>query len=216
MTLEELVVADARLEEWLAVATRGLAEEAATRVREEIVDHVIEGVEDEVAAGAGSEAALTGALAGLGDPERVGRSLRRTNLRRWEAEMVGKIAEPLPRWVLVLYLLGLPAYVVANVGAVIRGGSVGFFAAGLVAMVLGIVARFSLARRLARDGRLRAALVSDVLGPWLFYAGLVVGSNLVIGRNELAAPVVYLVVLAVALGLVVHLWPKLRGRSVAS
>lgn len=216
MTPEELVVADARLEEWLAVATRGLAEEAATRVREEIVDHVIEGVEDEVAAGAGSEAALTEVLGGLGDPERVGRSLRRTNLRRWEAEMVGKIAEPLPRWVLVLHLLGLPAYVVANLGAVIRGGSVGFFACGLVAMVLGIVARFFLARRLARDGRLRAALVSDVLGPWLFYAGLVVGSNLVIGRNTLAAPVVYLVALAVALGLVGHLWPKLRGRSVAS
>jgi hypothetical protein len=216
MTAEGLVVADPRLERWLAVATRGLAEEAATRVREEIVDHVIEGVEDEVAGGAGSEEALTEVLAGLGDPERVGRSLRRTNLRRWEAEMIGKIAEPLPRWVLVLYLLGLPAYVVANVGAVIRGGSVGFFAAGLVAMVLGTVARFSLARRLARDGRLRAALVSDVFGPWLFYAGLVVGSNLVIGRNTMAAPVVYLVALAVALGLVVHLWPKLRGRSVAS
>jgi hypothetical protein len=216
MKAEDLVVADPHLERWLAVATRGLAEEPAARFREEIVDHVIEGVGDEVAAGAGPEAALSEVLAGLGDPERVGRALRRTNLRRWEAEMIGKIAEPEPRWVLALCLLGPPAYVAANLAALSRGGRMGFFVAGLVAMVVGLVADLSIARRLARAGRLRLALVSDVLGRWLFYAGLVVGSNLVIGRNSLAAPVVYLVALAVALGLVVHLWPKLRGRSAAS
>jgi hypothetical protein len=206
------VAIDPRLESWLNTATRGLAPSAISRVRDEIVDHVLDGVESEVSEGEPYDTAVTAVLDSLGDPERVGRSLRRNNLRRWEAEMVGKLAEPLPRWIVALYLLGLPTFVAVTVSFAPLDSSlrVGFFVVGLVAMVAGIGGHVWLARRLARCGWLRAAVASDFLGNWLFYAGLVVGSNLAIGRNTVAAPVVYAVILAILIGLVVHLWPKLR------
>ena len=67
----------------------------------------------------------------------------------------------------------------------------------------------------ARDrGSLRSALVADVFGPWLYYAGLVVGTSLIVGHNEIAAPAVYLAILVGCVGLVVWRWPKMgRGPS---
>jgi hypothetical protein len=202
------------VESWIDVATRGLAETARQRVREEILDHVLEAVDDATAAGLETERAVERAVAGLGDPERAGRALRRTNLRPWEAKLVGGLARPQPRWVLALYLAGLPAFVVVNAGLPEGAAGALVFGVALASMVLGIGARFWLARRLARRGSLRAALVADVFGPWLYYAGMVVGSNLIVGRNEIAAPVVYLTILVGCIGLVAWLWPKLgRGPS---
>jgi len=202
------------VEAWLETATAGLAESARQRVREEVLDHVLEAVDAATAAGVEAEPALEGAVAGLGDPRRAGRALRRANLRPWEAKLVGDLGRSQPRWVLALYLAGLPGFVVANVG--LRGGSATspvLFAA-LGSMVLGIAGRFWLARRLARRGSLRAALVADVFGPWLYYAGLVVGTNLIAGPFETAAPMVYLTILVGLVGIVVWLWPKLgKGRS---
>lgn len=212
MKLPDGRLAPSLVESWIETATRGLAETARQRVQEEILDHVLEAVEAGMAEGLEPELAVERAVAGLGDPERAGRALRRTNLRPWEAKLVGDLAKPQPRWTLALYLAGLPAFVAVNLG--LTGGaavSLVFFAA-LAGMVAGIAARFWLARRLARRGSLRAALMADVFGPWLYYAGLVVGSNLIAGRNEVAAPALYLAILAGCVGLVVWLWPKL-GRS---
>lgn len=202
------------VEAWLETATAGLAETARQRVREEILDHVLEAVDAATAAGVDAESAVERAVVGLGDPGRAGRALRRTNLRPWEAKLVGDLARPQPRWVLALYLAGLPGFVIANVG--LRGASAvsPILFAALTSMVLGIAARFWLARRLARRGSLRTALVADVFGPWLYYAGLVVGTNLNVGPFETAAPLTYLAILVVWVGLVVWLWPKLgKGRS---
>jgi hypothetical protein len=200
------------VESWLETATRSLAETARQRVREEILDHVLEAVDAATAEGVEAESAIEQAVAGLGDPDRAGRALRRTNLRPWEAKLVGGLARPQPRWVLALYLAGLPGFVIANVG--VGGGSAvtPVFFAALASMMLGIAGRFWLARRLARRGSLRTALVADVFGPWFFYAGLVVGTNLNVGPFETAAPLIYLTILVGCVGLVVWLWPKLGKR----
>ncbi len=202
------------VETWIEAATGGLAESARQRVREEILDHVLEAVDAAAAEGADEESAYERAVAGLGDPDRAGRALRRTNLRPWEAKLVGDLARPQPRWVLALYLAGLPAFVAVNLDLVGGVPATWIFALGLASMVLGIAARFWLARRLARRGSLRAALIADVFGPWLYYAGLVVGSNLIVGRHEVAAPALYVTILVGLAGLVAWLWPKLgRGPS---
>ena len=89
-------------------------------------------------------------------------------------------------------------------------------AACLLGMFGGIAARFWIARRLARAGRLRVALVADVFGPWVYFAALVVGTNLLQPGQEEWAPVTYLGIF-IALGVfVAYLWPKLgRRRPVA-
>jgi len=214
MVIPDQEPAHSLVESWIEAATRGLAETARQRVREEILDHVLEAVDAATAEGLGAEAAVERAVAGLGDPERAGRALRRTNLRPWEARLVGGLARSQPRWVLALYLAGLPAFVVVNAGPLGGLAMRPVFVVALASMALGIAARFWLARRLARCGSLRCALITDVFGPWLYYAGLVVGSNLIVGHNRIAAPVVYLIILVGCTSLVVWLWPKLgRGPS---
>jgi hypothetical protein len=212
MDLPDHGLEDPLVESWIETATRGLAETARRRVREEILDHVLEAVDAAMAEGVGPESAVERAVAGLGDPERAGRALRRTNLRPWEAKLVGDLASSRPRWALALYLAGLPAFVAVNIGMTGSSAVSLIFVVALSAMALGVVARFWLARRLARRGSLRAALLADVFGPWLYYAGLVVGSNLIMGPFKIAAPVVYLAILVGCCGLVVWLWPKL-GRG---
>jgi len=206
-------VVDPRVERWIAGATQGLAEAPAQRVREEILDHIAEAMDAGEIDGLDGSAALERALRDLGDADRAGRALRRANLRPWEAKIIGGLAEPQPRWVLSLYLLGLPVFVAVSWEFLGPGPGLWIFAAGLASMVLGIVARFWWARRLARRGSLRPALVADVFGPWFYYAGLVVAGNLVAGRNQIRAPVVYLVILAVCAGLVLWLWPKIGRRK---
>ena len=89
------------------------------------------------------------------------------------------------------------------------------FSLCLLLMVAGMLSRFLAARRLARTGRLRAALTADVLGPWLFFGALCVGNDLTIHRApDPANIIVYSSILTAALLLISHLWPKLDRQRV--
>lgn len=204
------------LELWLQSATAGLSAEAADRVREEVTDHVLSAVEEGV--GKGLDEAETGRLAveALGDPDRSGRALRRANLRPWEAKVIGSLAEPQPWWTQLMYWGLIPAFVALNLRHLESPGKIVLFAACVAGLLGGLAARFYLARRLARGGRLRAALVADVFGPWVYFAALVVGSNLLQQRRTTAAPVTYLLILAAGVIFVAYLWPKIGRRGPAS
>lgn len=207
------VEADPRVRAWLELATARLADAARERVTTEIVDHVADAAAERCATGAAADEAVARAVDALGDAARAGRALRRANLTRSEAKMVGGLAQPLPRWTLALYLLGLPGFVAVTFGRVDGWLDLVVFGIGALGIVSGIVARFTLARRLARSGRLRAALVADVFGPWVFYASLVVGSGLIVGNASALEVGIYLAAFVLALLLVARVWPKVgRGR----
>lgn len=203
---------DPRVEAWLEAATRRLADEARERIRDEIADHVAESAAGRTAAGAAPDEAVAAAVAALGDPERAGRAFRRANLSRREAKIVGSLAEPQPLWMLAFYLLGIPAFVFMALLEVDTSRELVLAAFGLAGVVAGILARFWLARRLARHGRLRSALVADVFGPWLFYASLVVGGNVLSERHDTLSMVIYAAAFVVAAVFVARLWPKVRPR----
>jgi uncharacterized protein (DUF1778 family) len=204
-----------RLELWLQAATAGLSDEAASRVREEVTDHVLSAVEDGAGNGLDEMQAGSLAIAALGDPERAGRALRRANLRPWEAKVVGGLKEPQPLWAQVMYWGLIPAFVALNLRNLDSPSKVVLFALCVTGLLGGLAARFYFARRLARAGRLRAALVADVFGPWVYFAALVVGSNLLQKRHTTAAPLTYLVILAAGVVFVAYLWPKLGRRRSA-
>lgn len=203
---------DPRTAAWLEIATDGLADEARQRVSREIVDHVTESAAERRAAGAGADEALAAAVDALGDPVRARRALRRANLRRSEAKIVGSLAKPVPRWILALHLVAIPLFVLFTLPHVDTTRDQIVFLLSNLGIVAGIAARFSLARWLARKGRLRAALIADVFGPWLFYASLVIGSRLVVEAETTADIVIYAAAFGLALLFIARLWPKI-GRQ---
>ena len=69
------------LEQWLSIATRGLCDSAAARVRAEIQDHYLTATE---AAGRGGPDAEARAVAALGDAAAANREYRRVLLTRGE------------------------------------------------------------------------------------------------------------------------------------
>lgn len=68
------------LDNWLALATRGLCDEARARVHEEYAAHVRDACDALTETGAAAGAALREAVRSLGDPRRARRSLRRVYL----------------------------------------------------------------------------------------------------------------------------------------
>jgi hypothetical protein len=78
--------ADNGLADWLRTATRGLPEDVAFSLREELQSHYEDAVREHLAQGKDSADAHHAALADLGDARQVGRALRRVHLnpvRRW-------------------------------------------------------------------------------------------------------------------------------------
>lgn len=211
-----VLTAHERLDLWLQAATAGLSDEAAERVRDEVTDHVLSAVEEGAAQGLGEDVAARLAVEALGDPERAGAALRRANLRPWEAKVIGSLREPQPWWTQLMYWGLIPAFVALNVRHLDSPSRVVLFAACVAGLLGGLAARFYVARRLARAGSLRAALVADVFGPWVYFAALVVGSNLLEQRRTTAAPLTYLVILAAGVVFVAYLWPKVGRRRPAS
>lgn len=204
------------LEAWLEEATNGLADEARERIRSEIVDHVAESVAERCAAGAAPDEALAAAVEALGDAARARRALRRANLTRSEAKLVGGLATPAPRWVVALYLLGIPTFAFTVFWWVDGTRDQIVFILTYLGLVAGIAAMFSLARALARKGMLRAALIADVFGRWLFYASLIIGSHLIIQGEARLHGAVYAGAFVLALLLVARVWPKIGRRRARS
>ena len=202
-------IPDPRVEAWLKVATQGLAEDARRRVREELLDHVAEAVEERRGAGEDTDEAIAAAVAALGDAARAGRALRRANLRPSEARLIGSLARPQHRWVIALCLLGLPAFAAANAGSLDSPGNRALFVVCLLGMAGGITAQSPLARTLARQGRLRAALAADVLGRWSYYAPLVVGTNVLTGDHGALAIALYAAFLLLSAAFLWRMWPKI-------
>ena len=202
--------ADPRVEAWIEAATQGLAEDARRRVRDEILDHVAESVDERRASGATTDQAVAAAVAALGDAAHARRALRRANLRPSEARLIGALSRPQPRWVVALYLLGPPAFAAANAGSLESPGNRALFIVFLLGMIAGSATQFSLARTLARRGRLRAALAADVLGRWCFYASLVVGTNVLTGDFGTLSIAIYALFLLLAAFFLWRMWPKVR------
>lgn len=210
---------DARLEAWLAIATRGLSDEATRRVRDEFIDHYLEAEEDLRASGVEADEVARRILSGFGDPEKTGRSLRRANLRPWEARIVRDLRRrqsfraPLSVLSLVIWIGLIPAFVAVTWDHVnTPWWSDARFLVCVMVLLSGVFARFWLVERLADREHLRAALFVDTFSTWAYFSTLVLGTNLLLGQRSIANEVFYFVCLLVAIGILVHLWPKLGRR----
>ena len=73
------------LQKWLRMATRGLSDESAASVREEIREHFVSAREEALAAGTHPEAASRVALAALGDADEANRAYLDVHLSAREA-----------------------------------------------------------------------------------------------------------------------------------
>ena len=130
------------VESWIETATEGLAETARDRVCEEILDHVLEAVDSATAESADAESAFERAVVSLGDAARAGRALRCTNLRPWEAKLVGDLSRSQPPLDLALCLAGLPAFVAVNIDLMGGSPAIWILVVGLACMMLGIAGCF--------------------------------------------------------------------------
>lgn len=175
---------------WLEVATKGLCDDARTRIREEFRDHFQDALAQQVAAGLDEETAARQAVEGLGSPRRALRDFRRVHLTARQAKLVDAVARrsPMLRRALGFFLL---AFCFNPTVAMLLGVPdwplrVGLFAVGLTAaFVLEAAApklyrrghqRFALAASATAEACLFCVILSGVRDPglYLWFAGAVI------------------------------------------
>jgi hypothetical protein len=88
---EQLAIFDRWCDEWLAVATDGLCEQAVERVDDEIRAHCRVTIQNELEQGLSFEAALTNAFDSLGDPYKARREFRKVHLTLFDRLRVQRI-----------------------------------------------------------------------------------------------------------------------------
>src|SRR5262245_20019576 len=93
------------LEQWLEVATRGLCDSAAARVRAEIVEHYQSAIEAAGAVDVESPDVEGQALAALGDAKTANRQYRRVLLTEGEATLLGGLTSRWPHPVGIFLLV---------------------------------------------------------------------------------------------------------------
>jgi len=211
---EDPVSIPPRLEAWLEIATHGLCDEARRRIRSEISDHYESALEAATVSGIPTRAAEDSALSTLGDPAEAGRSLRRTNLTRFQAALVRDHRGRPSRGVLVLHL----AILASGVGSVVAFAEpwahpvVGSLA--LVLMAAATAVMHLVAPRSYERGHVKTAVLASALAHWAFYAAICVGLPFSTGvATSPFAAAFYGVILLLLLALYVPLIGKLRGRG---
>jgi hypothetical protein len=152
-------------------------------------------------------------VASLGDPVAAGQAFRRTNLRPWEAKLVGDLGKPKSKGLQALYLGLIPVFAFTTWRTAEGEFSPTLLALLLALMVVGFLSRFWLPQHFVRQGLPRRAVFIDLFGSWLYYIPLLAGSAL-LSRAPLGRSTVMLfVVVALAMVLLyAHLVPKVYAR----
>jgi len=94
------------LKPWTDIATRGLSDDARTRVLEEITAHFEDAVDHGTARGLSEEQAARAAVESLGSARSARRAFRRTYLTRWQAKTLYHLRDT-PLRVAVLFVFGM-------------------------------------------------------------------------------------------------------------
>ena len=92
----ELTPPVSALEDWLDTATRGLCDEAYSRIAEEIEAHVSEHVEHLQQQGLSEDEAVNKAVEELGNPRKARREFKRIHLTEREGRTLDRLSDP--RW----------------------------------------------------------------------------------------------------------------------
>jgi hypothetical protein len=193
------------LERWLQVATRGLSDASRARIGDEIAAHV----RDAIDSGDSPEQAIER----LGDATEARRAFRRTNLTRFEENLVKDYRGRPPVWRIVVYgsllLLGLGVALWGPSGVGQRTLAIGIvmlMLAAFLALAFGVA-------WLYRRGRERAAVFLGAMSDFVMYAGLIVGGSYVLGDATTGRTAFFGAIFLTLLVLYVPLLRKLRNED---